>query len=227
MLRRLMVSQWLLEASMRIEKFLFASPAFLPACTTSGPSDSLRKSLSCTSIMMEWCVQVVGWSNFQWWSRATRAQRRRWMPAPLHQCWRSRHLWPGPTEAGSSGAAWHWQWGRCAYPFWGLISLQHASGFVNSCIVFVNEDLFAHSICKKDLASQRQSMMMALGKRWFGFKFRRFKKLWRAFANRAKAHLLDWNWQSLAYKVQRSDHWAKNANLTCWDVNHCDYNLKV
>jgi hypothetical protein len=108
------------------------------------------------------------------------------------------------------------------YPFWSLISLGHASGFLNSCIVFANEDSFAHSICKKDLASRRQSMM-ALGKRWFGF--RRFKKCWRAFATRAKAHRLDQNRQSLAYKAQRSNHWAKNANLTYQDVNHCDYKV--
>jgi hypothetical protein len=78
---------------------------------------------------------------------------------------------------------------------------------LNSCIVFcvefANEDSFAHSICKKDLASWRQSMM-ALGKRWFGF--RRFKKCWRAFATRAKAHCLDQNWHSLAYKAQSSNH---------------------
>ena len=65
--------------------------------------------------------------------------------------------------------------------------------------------------------------MMALGKRWFGF--RRFKKCWRAFATRAKAHRLDQNWQSLASKAQRSDHEAKNANLTCQDVNRCDYKV--
>ncbi len=46
--------------------------------------------------------------------------------------------------------------------------------------------------------------MMALGMRWFGF--RRFKKFWRAFATRAKAHRLDQNRQSLAYKAQRSNH---------------------
>ncbi len=51
--------------------------------------------------------------------------------------------------------------------------------------------------------------MMALGKGWFGF--RSFKKLWRAFATRAKAHCLDQNW--------------KNANLTCQDVNHCNYKV--
>ena len=45
--------------------------------------------------------------------------------------------------------------------------------------------------------------MMALGKRWFGF--RRFKKPWRAYAIRAKAHRLDQNWQSLAGKAQRSE----------------------
>ncbi len=50
----------------------------------------------------------------------------------------------------------------CDYPFWSLISNEHASGFLNS-IVFANEDSFAQSICKKDLASRRQSMM-ALGK---------------------------------------------------------------
>jgi hypothetical protein len=46
-----------------------------------------------------------------------------------------------------------------------FISNEHASGFLSShgCIVFSNEDSFAHSICKKDLASRRQSMM-ALGK---------------------------------------------------------------
>ncbi len=65
--------------------------------------------------------------------------------------------------------------------------------------------------------------MMALGKRWLGF--RRFKKLWRAFATRAKAHRLDQNWQSLPGNAQRSDHWAKNANLTCRDVNHCNYKV--
>ncbi len=70
---------------------------------------------------------------------------------------------------------------------------------------------------KRDLASRRQSMV-ALGKRWFGF--RRFKKYWRAFATRAKAHRLDQNWQSPTYKAQRSNHWAKNANLTCQGVNH-------
>ena len=111
-----------------------------------------------------------------------------------------------------------------AYQLWSLISIGHASGFLNSCIVFANEDSFAHSICKKDLASRRQSMM-ALGKRWFGF--RRFKKCWRAFATRAKAHRLDQNWQSLAHKAQRSNHWAKTANLTYQDANHCNYNLKV
>ncbi len=70
------------------------------------------------------------------------------------------------------------------YPFWSLISIQRASGLLNSCIVFANDDLFAQWICKKDLASRRQSMM-ALGKRWFGFQ--RFKKCWCAFATRAKS----------------------------------------
>ncbi len=51
---------------------------------------------------------------------------------------------------------------------------------------------------------------MALGKRWFGFLL--FKKCWRTFATRAKAHRLDqnWhldqNWQSLVPKAQRSNH---------------------
>jgi hypothetical protein len=33
----------------------------------------------------------------------------------------------------------------CIYPFWSLISLEHASGLLNSCIVFANEDSFAHT----------------------------------------------------------------------------------
>ncbi len=53
------------------------------------------------------------------------------------------------------------------YPL--CISLDHASGFTNSCIVFANEDSFAQSICKKDLASQRKSVM-ALGRRWLDLK---------------------------------------------------------
>ncbi len=64
-----------------------------------------------------------------------------------------------------------------------------------------------------------------LGKRWSKFGFRRFKKYWRAFATRAKAHSLDQNWHYLAGRAQRSDHWAKNANLTCRNVNHCDYKV--
>ncbi len=108
------------------------------------------------------------------------------------------------------------------YPFWSLISLEHASGFLNSCIAFVNEDLFAQRICRKDLASRRQSMM-AVGKRLFGFQ--RFKECWCSFATRANAHCLDQNWQALADKVQHSDHWAKNANLKFQNVNHCDYKV--
>ncbi len=50
------------------------------------------------------------------------------------------------------------------------------------------------------------------GKRGFGF--RRFKKSWRARAtSRAKARCLDQNWQSLAFKAHRSDHWATTAYL--------------
>jgi hypothetical protein len=105
--------------------------------------------------------------------------------------------------------------GTQIYLFWSLISLRHASGFINSYIVFANEDSFAQSIWKKNLASRMQSMM-ALGKRWFGF--RRFKKLWRTIAIRAKAHRVDQNWQSLADKAQRGNHLAKNANLTCQDL---------
>ncbi len=99
-----------------------------------------------------------------------------------------------------------------------------ACSFVlNSCIVFCERRFVRTFDSQKDLASRRHSMM-ALGKRsWFGF--RRFKKCWRAFATRAKAHSLDQNWQSLAHKAQRSNHWAKNANLTSQDVNHCDYKV--
>ncbi len=96
---------------------------------------------------------------------------------------------------------------------------------------FVLNSSFAHSICKKDLASRRQSMMdQALGKRWFGFW--RFKKCVGTVTlsslpleQNLKAHCLDQNRQSLAHKAQRTNHWAKNANLTCWDVNNCDYKV--
>ena len=47
------------------------------------------------------------------------------------------------------------------------------------------------------------------------FRFRRFKKGWRAFATRAKAHRLDQNRQSPGYIVQRSNHWAKP---TTWNL---------
>ncbi len=111
-----------------------------------------------------------------------------------------------------------------SYPFWSFISIRRALAIVNSCIVFANDDSFAQSICTKDLASWRQSMMALgfyrLGKRWFGF--RRFKKHQCSFATGAKAHHLDQNWQSLAGKAQHSDHWANFANLTCQDVNHHD-----
>ncbi len=109
--------------------------------------------------------------------------------------------------------------------FWSLISIEHASGHLNSCIVFANEDLFAQLICKNHLASWRQSMM-AVGKKWFGFW--RFKKCWRVFAwQRTNTRHLDQNWQSLACKAQRSDHWAKNANLTCQGANDCDYKVLI
>ena len=65
--------------------------------------------------------------------------------------------------------------------------------------------------------SRRQAIMPA-GKRGFGF--RRFKKCWRAKATRAKAHRLDWNWLSLAYKAQCSNHWAKTANRTQHFMKH-------
>ncbi len=107
-------------------------------------------------------------------------------------------------------------------PSWSLISIERASGLLNSCIVFANEDSFAQWICKKYLSSRRQSMM-AVGKSWFGF--RRFKKCWRSFASRAKKHLLDQNWQSLACKAQCSDHWAKNENLTYQSANDCNYKV--
>ncbi len=63
-----------------------------------------------------------------------------------------------------------------SYPFWSLISLHHVSGFLNSCIIFANEDSFAQSSCKKELASRRKSMK-APGKRWFGFRLFKFKSV--------------------------------------------------
>ncbi len=57
------------------------------------------------------------------------------------------------------------------------------------------------------------------------FRFRRFKKGLRALATKAKAHLLDQNRQSLSYKAQRSNHWAKATNLTYRSVNHCVYKV--
>ncbi len=95
-------------------------------------------------------------------------------------------------------------WRRRVVQSWpAAISVLKSNGpalaMVNSCIVFANKDSFEQSICKKDLASRRQSMM-AMGKGWFGF--RSFKKCWRAFATRAKAHCLDQNWQSLASKIK-------------------------
>ncbi len=80
------------------------------------------------------------------------------------------------------GTRYHWHWYRdimslthdigtlapdIVYPFWSLISLGPASAIVNSCIVFANEDSFEQLICKKDLASRRQTMM-ALEKRCLG-----------------------------------------------------------
>ena len=69
--------------------------------------------------------------------------------------------------------------------------------------------LFVH--CRKAVLDSRRQTTVATGKRWFGF--RRFKKSWRARATRAKARRLDQNSQSLAYKAQRSDHWATTAYL--------------
>ncbi len=55
------------------------------------------------------------------------------------------------------------------------------------------------------------------------FRFRRFEQGSRAPATRAKACRLDQNRQSPDCTTQRSNHWAKTTNLTCQDVNHCDY----
>jgi hypothetical protein len=48
-----------------------------------------------------------------------------------------------------------------------------------------------------------EAASMATGK--CGFGFRRYKKVWRAYATRAQAHRLELNLQSLACKMQRSD----------------------
>ena len=75
-----------------------------------------------------------------------------------------------------------------------------------------------YSVEQPELPSRRQATM-STEKRGFGF--RRFKKSWRPRATRAKARCLNQNWQSLAYKAQRSDHWAKTANLRYHYVKQC------
>jgi hypothetical protein len=60
------------------------------------------------------------------------------------------------------------------------------------------------------------------GKRWCGF--RRFKKIGAPLPLMQKhtAWIRTGN-LSLIKRNARSDHWGKNANLTCQAVNHCDY----
>jgi hypothetical protein len=52
---------------------------------------------------------------------------------------------------------------------------------------------------------------MATGK--CGFGFQRYKRIWCVSATGAKAHHLELNWQSLACKTQRSNHWVTAASL--------------
>ena len=77
-------------------------------------------------------------------------------------------------------------------------------------MAFLKDDLFTHTSCKRGWASRsevlRGSVRIVLFVGNGGFRFRRFKKGWRAFATRAKAHRLDQNRQSPGYIVQRSNH---------------------
>ncbi len=87
------------------------------------------------------------------------------------------------------------------------------------------KDSLAHNSRKKGFASQARRpcewgfvrIVLFVGNG--GFRFRRFKKVWRALATRAKTHCLDQNRQSPGCIAQHSNHWHW-AKTTTWSLTY-------
>ena len=115
-----------------------------------------------------------------------------------------------------------------SYLFWSLISLELplAHGIVKSYMAFLKDDSFTHTSCKRGWASRGKVLWVSVRIVLFvgngGFWFQRFKKGWRAFATRAKAHRSDQNRQSPYCRAQRSNHWANTKNLTSKLLKQCN-----